>query len=159
MGMGDRIPDSGFTFLKISLNKLYTEAQHLWVENFTETGFLAPEELNVDLERYALLETTGYLAIIAVMKDIEIVGYVALVNDKFLHSKHIDYVKIDTIFISKKYRSFVLFKRLLQYIESFIKAHNVKYLFMGSSIKRSLDKILTKYDYKPIETLFYKELI
>jgi GNAT superfamily N-acetyltransferase len=159
MGMGNRIPDSGYTFLKVSLNRLSMEAQHLWQENFEETGFLMALDLNVDMTRYHLLEQNGHLAIIAVIKDDIIVGYAALLNDRFLHSQHVHYVKIDTIFINKKYRSLVLFKRLLQYIETFIKSYNVKYLFMSSSIKRSLDKLLTKYDYKPIETLFYKELI
>lgn len=158
MGMGNRISDSGYSFLKITVNQLVSSGYDLFVENFKETGFLELEHIDLDIQKYLLLENKGFLSIIGVLKYNKIIGYAILANDKFIHSKEINYIKIDTLFISKQYRSLILFKSLLQYVEEYVRSYKVHYLFISSSVKRKLDKLLTKYNYKPIETLFCKEL-
>jgi hypothetical protein len=158
MGLGDRIPDSRCTFLKISFSKLYEDAKNLWIDHFKEASFLNFDKFNIDVNKYLLLEKCGFLIVLAVMHDDNIIGYTVIIADNFLHSKDIHYAKIDAIFITKKYRSLMLIKQLLKYTEDYLKSYDIKYLFISSPVKKKLDKLWVKYDYKPIETLFYKEL-
>lgn len=156
--MGCRDSDKRYTIVRIPFRELYEQYQHLWLDDFTESGFLAIHYFDVDVDRYKLLEAKGFALTVAVKVNNEIVGYAVVITDKFLHSKSISFAKIDCIYIDKKHRSLKLVRAMFEFIENQMRLYRIRNIFICSMVKKSLGVLYKRLKYEPVETVYCKEL-
>jgi ribosomal protein S18 acetylase RimI-like enzyme len=156
--MDNRSADKRHTIVRILFDELYKNYQYLWMANYEESGFLSKGFYEVDVDRYKLLEASGKLFVVGVKVANEVVGYAVVVIDRFLHSRSVMFGKIDCIFIDKEYRNYECVKDLTKFIEDQLRVYNIKYLFVSSMVKKSLDTLFVRLKYQPTEMVYCKEL-
>ena len=129
---------------------------NLVAQNWYEAEDFRDEiELDVDWEKYITLEDLGMLGFYTVRNNKDkLVGYAAVFADNNLHHKQDIFAKIETFFVHPKHRSHGTALKFFQYVIDDIKRHDVSLITFSVKYKHLIEKVLPRYDFKPIETLF-----
>lgn len=151
--MGDGITGKGFSFVRTTFKDMQERYSYLWEKNFAETGV---GEYCIS-ERYSKLHETGHSMVIGIMLGETMVGYTSLLADEDLHTSE-STAYCDAIYILPEYRSYLLFKSFIGYIESQLTLYKIKGFYISSSFKRDIKAILKRLGYSPVTTLFRKDL-
>lgn len=115
--------------------------------------------LNLDLVSYFTYEQLGILkAVAARTDDGEMVGYMTFFLGNDPHKKHRLIGKLDSVFLIPEYRKGFTGIKIMKEAERIMVENECDGVVMASSVHRDLTPIYKRLGYKPIETIFYKEL-
>lgn len=119
--------------------------------NKEETGI--GWDLNVSLYDMLSLDPT----IFTVNDEDIVVGFSSvIVGNHHRYSKNVGIV--DTVYILPEYRKGFTGVKLLKFIEESLKEDDVQGIFISSSEKRDISKLLDRIGYSRVETTYFKEI-
>lgn len=114
--------------------------------------------LDPDWDLYGMLEDAGSLFIFTVRDGGRLVGYFSVVKSPNPHSKGKFIFCNDVIFLHKDYRKGFIGYKLFQFVEKCLKEDGCTNLQVVFTKQYDITPLLSKLNYKPIESKFEKRL-
>lgn len=137
------------------------------IKDVTELARLDWEEINHDKEAYPfdpdwslyeLLEDTASLFIFTARDKGKLVGYFSVVKSPSLHSKGKFLFCNDVIYLHKDYRKGFVGVRLFKFVEDCLREDGCTNLQVIFTDRYDITPLLTRLDYRHIESKFEKKL-
>jgi len=118
----------------------------------------AEKALKPDWERYKILEDHGSFVVYGVRDDSLLVGYACFIIHRNGHNTDSTAAYQDSIYVKPAYRKKGAGTGLLKYCHAMIKKFGVKE--MSQMVLHTMDfsKVLSKMGYRPIGTIWTKEI-
>lgn len=114
---------------------------------------------NPDWDLYEALEDRGALMIFTARDNDKLVGYFTVVKSPNPHSKGRFVVCNDVIYLHKDYRKGLVGLNLFRFVEKCLKEDGHTNLQVVFTKRYDISPLLTRMDYKMIETKFEKRLV
>ena len=115
-------------------------------------------QVNVDYERFEMLEKAGMLLTLIAKQNTEVVGYSINILSTHLHHKDTLMCYNDLLFLTKSKRNGTLGIKLINHTEELAKVKGAKMMFWHSKTNTPLSKILPRMGNTLYEQVFLKEL-
>ncbi len=124
-----------------------------WTETATDKDKIG---LDPDLDRYACMESQGFLHVITARKYGELVGYYVWIVDMALHHRTIKVAKGDLYWLRQDCRRGFAGIRLFRKSEEYLKSIGVKKLFDVSTTRKEVGRLFEWLGWTKTETVYCK---
>lgn len=114
--------------------------------------------LEPDWELFLILEDRGYLKIFTARSCGKLVGYFFATINPDLHSKGNFFVGNDAIFLHPNYRKGRVGIKLFQFTEKCLAEDGYDRLYVTTTEKNKIDRLMSYMGYKKVETRFLKKI-
>jgi len=139
----------------------WRDIQYLWDAHWNELALNRDTiKLNVDIDRYVALSTSGHLHVVVARDEGKAVGYHLSILDYHLHYKDTLMAVTDVYFIAKGYRRGTTGIKLFKEVERTLAERGVKKFFIQTKVHDDLDhsRIFEYLKYRHVEKLYAKTL-
>lgn len=149
---------SKITFQEEVLSEdLITEMEPLLKDHYEEIAMYRDKiKLAPDYDRYFLLQEKGFLSIITVRDEGELIGYCVTFITPHLHYSEDLYASNDVILLSKPYRKGMLAVRLFKFLEAKMKERGASILTMHMKTSSPFDTLMERRGWDYAERIYTK---
>jgi len=144
--------------------RVYAQKMQMMGEQLAEAHYKevpygqAKLALDMDYQKYQLLEDSGYLLILAALEQNKVVGYIVVVTNPMLHHKDKYMAITDSFYVDPAYRNSGIFKELLEEAARLCKEAGVVSFRVGVNMNNPApEKILQQLGYREAERLYEVE--
>lgn len=135
------------------------EMKELYQEHWEEiAGDKDVIKLNPNYETYAQMASLGFIHLVTVRDEENLVGYHLSLVYPHLHYMDSLTAFTDIFFLKKEYRKGRVGINLFKYMEHSLRAKKVQKIYMGTKLKLDIGNLLERLGYTPIERLYTKIL-
>jgi len=144
----------------ITVDEMQAQAEALTVAHWAEVGGEGVKTLDVDWDRYRLLERVKVLVLLGGYVDGVLVGYGAAIRGNHGHDKGEKLLHGDAIFVAPQNRGTGLGLALLRHTEAVAKSEGIDSVLWGGPEGGPLVRLLKRmHDYRKREVIYAKRVM
>jgi hypothetical protein len=141
---------------------LSLEPLHRVLREFVMLSRKQHDEVGLDIEYLpdieAMLSYGDKSVLVTARYDKTLIGYIFYLIGPHKHNVQINYAQIEAIYLLPAFRNAPLILKMLKLGEAKVREHKVLFIKISSTYKKRIDKLLEYLNYKPIETVYKKDL-
>lgn len=130
--------------------------------SYVEIG-MDPENIpySPDWEHAFKFEPTGDILIVTARKRDKLIGYALGLIGPYKHSKDKIYADLDTVWLHPNYRNtdkWIGIRLVKAWEKALLERKDIDFILVASTLRKPIDAFLMRLGYRPVETLFYKNV-
>jgi len=144
-------------FQEEKLEDILEEMKPLLVKHWEElANYKDIRPLDVDYDKYVMLNRIGYIRVFTVRDEGKLIGYASFYISANLHYQTWNHAAVDVYYLDPDYRLTGLGIKMFEEIEAWLKSMNVKSAVVMDKVHHSHEKFFLKMGYLPIEQNYEK---
>ena len=138
---------------------LIAEVTPILIEHYHEIAHYKDIKLDVDWDRYLMIQDKGLLRIITARDDEQLIGYVSWYLAWNPHYSQSLQASQDVLYLHPDHRKGRTGIRLIKFCEDVLRNEGVQVIYQHAKIDHPvLGKLLTLMGYKPVDTIYARRL-
>jgi len=139
--------------------ELFSEASILTTAHWDECACWKDKiKLNVDEEKYLLMEARGGADCYTLRDNGKLVGYMIILSSTHLHYKDSIFSSVDVLFIHPDYRNGLYAIRFMKYVEKAVKDKGASVMTYHIKTFHDYPAIFERLGFVGVETIYAKNL-